>query len=78
MTAGYLEALNQAENRKELVPQWTKPFATPYPMLYMASFPRETRSIGCPVGDFEGRATMRTNFWIHFIHHHVQDAMVVL
>ena len=30
------------------------------------------------MGDCEGRATMHTNLWIHFVHHYVRDTVVIL
>ena len=54
------------------------PAATLEPRIYRLSLPRAAGSIGFPVGDCEGQATMRTNLWIHFVHFHVQDTVVIM
>ena len=44
----------------------------------MVSFPRAARSIRCPVEVCEGQETTRTNLWIHFVHRHVRDTIVMM
>ena len=35
-------------------------------------------SVGCSVEGCRGKAKRRTNLRIHFMHHHVQDTIVIL
>ena len=79
LTAGSLTAHRQAQHGKERPPQWATPHATPDPRLYnRVSFPRASRSIGCPVEVCEGRVTTRTNLRIHFVHRHMWNTIVIL
>ena len=78
LVAGFLDSHHKIQHGKDLPPQWTAPLTTPYPRLYMVSFSRAARSIGCPVGDCERRATICTNLQIHFVHRHVRYTVVIL
>lgn len=42
------------------------------------SFPRQTKSIGCPVEGCHGRATTRQALRVHFQHRHPNDTVVIL
>ena len=59
-------------------PHWTAPLLTPDTRVYRVSFPRATRSIRCAVGYCEGRATARTNLWIHFVKRHMREKVVIM
>ena len=54
------------------------PPVTPDPRLNRVSLPRAASFIGCPVGGYEGQATTCTNLQMHFMHHHVQDMIVIM
>ena len=69
---------HQAQHRKDRIPQWTTPIATPEPRIYRVSFPIASRSIGCPVGECEGQATTHTNLCIHFVQRHVRKMIGIL
>ena len=34
--------------------------------------------INCPLEVFPGRAIIRTNLWLHFMHQHAEDTILVL
>ena len=51
---------------------------TPDPRLYRVYLSIVVRSIRCLVGGYEGRATTHTNLWIHFIHCHVRNTVLIL
>ena len=58
---------------------WETPLLPPTdPKTYHVSFPSADQSLTCPVERCQGRAKKRTNLWIHFLHRHVQDAVVIL
>ena len=78
METGFLDAHCQDYHGNYQPPQWTAPMTTPDPRLYRVSLPRAARSIGCPVGSCEGRATTRTNLQIHFVYRHVRDTVVIM
>ena len=78
LAAGSLADHFQIQSRKERPPQWVTPPDTPEPRIYRVSFPRAYGSIGCPVGGCERQETMCTNLWIHFMHRHVCDMIVIM
>ena len=45
---------------------------------YHVSFPKSDGFMVCPVEGCQGRAVVRTNLWVHFVHRHVKDAVVIL
>ena len=73
-----LDAHGQTYHVKERPSQGMAPLTKPGPRLYRVSLPRSTRSIGCPVGECEERATTCTNICIHFIHHHMRDTVMIM
>ena len=48
------------------------------PQSIYGILPRADRSIGCPVGVCEERTMVRNNLWIHFVHCHLLDTVVIL
>ena len=43
---------------------------------YQVSFLAVLKCLWGPVAGFQGRVTNRTNLRVHFMHHHVRDAIV--
>ena len=41
-------------------------------------FLKVARFMACPMEGCQFRATIRINIWVHFMHHYVQDAVVIL
>ena len=44
----------------------------------MFSLPRSAGYVGFPVEGFKERMTTHTNLRIYFVHHHVQDTIVIM
>ena len=47
-------------------------------VTYRIYFLQGARNIACPVGGCPGSATSRSTLWVHFLHHHVRDTVVIL
>ena len=45
---------------------------------YQVSFPKTLNAIQCLVEGGRGQAMSWTNIWVHFVHRHVQDTLVIL
>ena len=62
--------------------QWEQGGVTPTPpgeaQAYRASFPKLLARLRCPVKGCLGGATNRTNLWVHFVHRHIRDTIVIL
>ena len=59
-------------------PQWGKTTPTQDPRLYRVSLSRVDGSVGCPLEGCRGRVKTLTNLWIHFMHLHEKDTIVIL
>ena len=58
--------------------KWTTPAAGSGPQSYRMSFPAKGVLQKCPVAGFPGRVATRTSMWVHFVHRHVLDTLVIL
>ena len=57
---------------------WSATSPVEEPLMYRMAFPTVGGPRNFPVEVFLGFAVMRTAMWVHFIHWHVQDTMVIL
>ena len=73
-----LEEYHQSQHRTGRGPQWDATPQPPYNMLYRVSLNRSDGSIELPAEDRKGKMTMRTNLWIHFVHQHARDTILIL
>ena len=48
------------------------------PRTYNMAFPTVGWAMNFPVEGFLGRAVTRTAMWVHFLHRHVQDIVIIL
>ena len=57
---------------------WTTPETGEEPQTYRMAFQSKGCPRICPMEGCPGRAATRTAMWVHFLHRHVRDTMVVL
>ena len=78
LAVGSLEAHLQDQDETGQAPQREATLQPPEPRIYMVSFPRAASYIGFPVEACKGWMKMHTKLQIHFVHHHMWDAIVIM
>ena len=80
MAAGSLASHLMTQHGKvaETRRSWRTPAAGDGPRTFRMAFPAKGGPRICPVERCPGQAATRTAMWVHFLHRHVLDTVVIL
>ena len=78
LEVGSLAEHHQVHNGPSMGNQWLATSTHPETRLYSVSFHRVAGTVECPVEGCGGLVSTRTNISIHFVHHHVQETIVII
>ena len=78
LETGLLVSHHQSHHNIGRGTQWENILPPAEPHIYREPLPNMAGSMGLPFKGCRGQATSHTNIWIQFLHHHVQDMIVIL
>ena len=75
LSSHFMTQHGRAAGRRQ---KWSTSDAGVGPHIYRMSFPAKGGPRKCPVMGCPGRVEKRTAMWVHFVHRHVLDTVVLL